>query len=160
MIYIKRAEKKDAKKLTDIKVHALMRDMQLYYEEKIGLEMVYNVIEDELFLMKRYIVYKIMRNSEIIGRFLLDPYDKGKMRVEDFAIVPEYQGRGYGLQVLQMIEEAYPYVKKWTLSALARKIENQYMYQKAGYKEIERDDTEVKYQKVVSRKNGRLRVVK
>ncbi len=160
MIYIRKAEYEDARILAKIKVHALKQELQRYYGRTYSLESLYNAIEDEHSLMRQFSVYKVMLNNEIIGRFMLDNYESGKMRVEDFVIGPEYQSYGYGLRVLQMMEASHPYIKSWILSALARSTDNQSLYQKAGYVEIERDDVEVKYEKVIGRKKSVLRLVR
>lgn len=150
VIYIARAEEKDAKLLTDIKVRALEHEVFMRYGRMRRGISLYDVIETETVLMKKYQVYKIVHNNKIIGGFFLDNYEENKMRVEDLAIEPKYQGRGYGLQVLQMVEEVHPDVKEWSLSTLAHSSSNQQMYEKAGYVEIDRDEEEVQYRKVIA----------
>lgn len=150
MIYITKAEEKDATMLTDIKVRALEHAIFLRYGKKKRRVSLHDVIEPEEMLMKKYQVYKIVHNDKIIGGFLLDNFEENKMRVEDFVIEPVYQGRGYGLHVLHLVEKVHPDVKEWSLSTLADSLSNQRMYEKAGYVEVDRDEDEVQYRKVIA----------
>lgn len=149
MLYVRRAEVEDASLLTDIKVRALENEIHMHYGKRRRGISAYSVIEAEIMLMKRYQVYKILEDNKIIGGFFLDNFAKQKMRVEDFAIEPAYQGKGYGLQVLQQVEKAHPDIKEWSLSTLAFSTGNQHMYEKAGYEEIERSEEEVWYRKEI-----------
>ena len=71
------------------------------------------------------------------------------MRFEDFVIAPEFQGRGYGLKTLQLVEQSYPNIKKWFLSTPIFSVGNQHLYEKFGYCEIGRNDEEIEYCKMV-----------
>lgn len=146
MICIKRAEEKDAEILHNIKVRAFDQEVKRYYGTCQSLA-DYRSVETEYELMKQHLVYKVLVNLEIIGGFLLDNFSEGKMKVEDFAIDPEYQGEGYAREVLKLIEEEHPTVKEWLLSALVMNQKSQRIYREAGYEEVKRDEEEVWFRK-------------
>ncbi|SES99614.1 GNAT family N-acetyltransferase [[Clostridium] polysaccharolyticum] len=151
MIYIRKAETQDASLLTGIKVRALGEQLKKWYGKSYKEEVLYEFMENELTLMKQYDVYKILLNHEIIGGFLLDYFENNKARIEDFVIDPMFQGNGYGLRVVQMMEKAHSDIKEWSLSTLYTSEDSQRFYERAGYIEEKRDAEEVWYRKVMKK---------
>lgn len=146
MITICKAKQEDAQILMDIKNCALDGELRKYLG-KGGCLAGCDDVSAELRLMGEYEVHKILLDGNIIGEFLLQWVSDDVVVLEDFAIAPKYQGYGYGTRVLGMIEERYPDVKEWRLSALAISVGNQHLYEKAGYEVVARDDEEVLYVK-------------
>ncbi len=147
MIYIKLAEIKDAKRITEIKTKAFNKEINTYLGRNGGPP-GYDRVESEIDIINRFIAYKIMLGSEIIGGFFLIPLEESKMRFEDFVIMPDQQGKGYGYKTLQLIEETYPNIREWVLSTPVFSVGNQHLYEKFGYREIGRNDEEIEYCKV------------
>lgn len=148
MIFIKRAEMEDVLLLAEIKARALREEIRTYFGRCARLSSLMD-LEGELSRLKQHQEYKILLNEKTIGVFFLTDLGDGKMQFEDFAIEPEYQGRGYGYRVLQLVEQLFPKIKVWSLSALACSIGNQHLYEKAGFVEVKRDEWEVEYVKEV-----------
>ena len=102
-------------------------------------------IESEEEIINKFKAYKIMLDSVIIGAFFLIPVNENQARFEDFVIKPEYQGNGYGTKTLQILEEMHPDITAWYLSTPVFSIGNQHLYEKCGYKEIDRNKEEIEY---------------
>lgn len=73
------------------------------------------------------------------------------MRFEDFVILPSYQGNGYGYKAMDLVEKAYPHIKKWFLSTLIFSLGKQHLYEKFGYKEMSRNHDEIEYCKHIDK---------
>lgn len=144
MITIRKAAREDAQILTDIKNCALDRELRKYLGRG-GRPVGYDDASAELMLMREYDVREILLDEKIIGGFFMQWVSGTVVEIEDFAIAPEYQGQGYGFRVLKLIEDMYPDVYEWRLSALSISVGNQHLYEKAGYVVVGRDDVEVRY---------------
>lgn len=150
MISIKRAKLEDAGKITEIKIQAFNKEINTYLGRDGGPP-GYDKLESESDIIKKHLAYKIMLENEIIGAFFLIQLEKTEMRFEDFVILPEYQGKGYGYNTMQLIERYYPLIEKWFLSTPIFSIGNQHLYEKFGYCEISRNDDEIEYCKRINK---------
>lgn len=56
-------------------------------------------------------------------------------RIAPIAIVPEYEGRGYGTKTILLIEKEFPTVKEWSLDTILQERRLTHLYKKLGYKE-------------------------
>lgn len=148
MIYIKRAILEDAEVITDIKKASFNKEINTYLGREGGPP-GYDNVDSEIDIINRFIAYKILLGSEIIGAFFLIPKEDTKMMFEDFVIHPRYQGRGYGYQTLQLVEETYSNINEWYLSTPVFSTGNQHLYEKFGYKEISRNEEEIEYCKKI-----------
>lgn len=74
-----------------------------------------------------------------------------KLTIEDFCILPQYQGKRYGTEVLGLIEELYSDNKIWTLDTPCFCKRNRHLYEKMGYKSIGTcsNDTVILYKKCI-----------
>lgn len=149
MLQISRAELKDAEFITKIKTKAYNKEINAYLGRDGGPP-GYNDVESQIHIINTHIAYKITLNDIIIGAFfLVDCYDS-HIRFEDFVIDPTYQNKGYGLQTINLIEDKYNHIKKWSLSTPTFSLGNQHLYKKIGYIEISRDDHEIEFIKIKS----------
>lgn len=84
--------------------------------------------------IERRITYLILNKDTIIGTFRLEEKDN-KSELDDFCILPEHQNKGYGLHVLNLIEQrcTTEYIEFATPYFCTA---NLYLYEKAGYKNI------------------------
>lgn len=144
MITIERAVLEDANIITEIKIAAFNKEINTYLGRDGGPP-GYDKVESEMDIIERLIAYKILLDGTIIGAFFLIPNGEDKMQFEDFVIHPDYQGKGYGYYVLQLVEKQYPLIKEWYLSTPVFSVGNQHLYEKFGYVEIERDEEEISY---------------
>lgn len=80
------------------------------------------------------ITYLILQNNTIIGTFRLEQHNN-KSELDDFCILPQYQNKGYGMYVLDLIEKLHNinYIEFATPYFCTS---NRYLYRKTGYKEI------------------------
>lgn len=148
MISIRKAVLEDAELITEIKKAAYNKEINTYLGRNGGPH-GYDKVESQIDIINRFEAHKILFGSQIIGAFFLIPMEEKKMRFEDFVIHPMYQGKGYGLQTLQLIERKYSHVSEWYLSTPIFSVGNQHLYEKFGYKEIDRNTEEIEYCKKV-----------
>lgn len=150
MLTIKRAELQDAAEITAIKIRAFNKEINTYLGRNGGPP-GYDEVASEMDIITRFIAYKILLKDKIIGGLFLIPLTEEKMRFEDFVIDPAYQGRGYGYEVMKLIERCHDKVKEWQLSTPVFSVGNQHLYKKFGYQEVARNDEEIEY---IKRING------
>lgn len=144
MITIERAVPEDAKRITEIKTVAFNQEINKYLGRNGG-PCGYDKVESEMEIIHRFLAYKIMLKSEIIGAFFLILTGEKAIRLEDSVIHPVCQGKGYGFRTLQLMEEAYPDIEEWSLSTPVFSVGNQHLYEKFGYREIARNEEEIEY---------------
>lgn len=84
-------------------------------------------------LLEKYYCYMILLEETPIGIFWLHHETEDSLSLEDFCILPAYQGKGYGTKVLKLIEELYPNNKIWTLGTPYFCTRNRHLYEKVGY---------------------------
>ncbi len=144
MISVMEAQLSDADAITQIKTAAFNKEINTYLGRNGGPP-GYDQIESEEEIINKFKAYKIMLDSVIIGAFFLIPVNENQARFEDFVIKPEYQGNGYGTKTLQILEEMHPDITAWYLSTPVFSIGNQHLYEKCGYKEIDRNKEEIEY---------------
>lgn len=144
MVTIARANMEDAQRITEIKTLAFNQEINQYLGRDGGPP-GYDKVESERDIITRFHAYKILLEAEIIGAFFLIPLDDNKVRFEDFVIHPTYQGKGYGFQTMQLVEQRYPEVDKWYLSTPVFSVGNQHLYEKVGYRECARSEEEIEY---------------
>lgn len=87
-------------------------------------------------LIENYYCYMILLEKTPIGIFWLHHETEDSLALEDFCILPVYQGKGYGTKVLKLIEELYPNNKIWTLGTPYFCTRNRHLYEKVGYKYV------------------------
>ena len=144
MLEINKANIKDAKLITDIKIKAYNKEINTYLGRNGGPP-GYNEVESQISIIKNYIANKIELDNQIIGGLFLIPLGDNKMRFEDFVIEPSFQGKGYGYRVMELIEKAYPDINEWQLSTPIFSVGNQHLYKKFGYVEVSRNEDEIEY---------------
>lgn len=87
-------------------------------------------------LIKEFDVYLVYLDDSVIGTFWINTLSNGTLALEDFCILPKYQGNGYGYALLEKIEQLYPHNKVWELGTPFYSVRNQHLYEKFGYKKI------------------------
>ena len=92
-------------------------------------------------------LYKLIdENGLIIGGAILFS-DKEHLNVARIFVGPENFRKGYGLLMMQEIEQLFPDAKQFTLDTPIWNIRTNSFYQKLGYKETRRDAEFVYYAK-------------
>ena len=92
-------------------------------------------------------LYKLVDDYKIVGGAILflkdDILNVGRIFVD-----PEYFRKGYGIFMMQQIEESFAEAKVFTLDTPIWNVRTNAFYQKLGYVEIRRDGDFVYYEKV------------
>lgn len=160
-LFITKAVEFDIEDFTNIKAKAYADDRKksvpvpeetpkwYYGDWYVGLG-IPNKAENER-LMKEFECYMISLNGISIGIFWIECEEADSLTIEDFCILPEYQGKGYGKQVLKLIEKLYPKNKRWLLTTPTFCKKNCHLYEKSGFHNIGlvSDDSVVLYEKIL-----------
>lgn len=152
----RRATVNEAELISEIKTRAYRDEKERFKPEegkipKWFYSEWYIDIPENIRLINEYDVYLLLVEDVIIGTFWVIDIDIDTIELEDFCILPEYQGFGYGFKALSMMEELYTEKKKWELSTPFYSVRNQYLYEKFGYKKVDTrsEETVILYEKVV-----------
>lgn len=104
MIELKRAAIEDAETITEIKTKAYNKEIRTYLGRDGGPE-GYSRVESQVYIIKTFLAYKIIRDTAIIGAFFLIPMSDAVMRFEDFAIAPESKTKGMDFKRYSLLKE-------------------------------------------------------
>lgn len=148
MLIVERANIKDAFEITGIKISAYNKEINTYLGRNGGPP-GYDQVESEIYIIANFMAYKIVFDNHIIGALFLNKISTNIMRFEDFVISPDYQGKGYGYEVMKLIEEAHPDIYEWRLSTPVFSVSNQHLYKKFGYVEVSRNEDEIEFVKII-----------
>ena len=91
-------------------------------------------------------LYKLVDDYKIVGGALLFLKDN-ELNIGRIFVDPEYFRKGYGIFMMQQIEESFAEVKVFTLDTPIWNIRTNAFYQKLGYVEVNRDGDFVYYEK-------------
>ena len=91
-------------------------------------------------------LYKLVDDYKIVGGALLFLKDD-VLNIGRIFIAPEHFRRGYGIFMMQQIEESFPEVKIFMLDTPIWNIRTNAFYQKLGYVEVRRAGDFVYYEK-------------
>ena len=106
----------------------------------------YNSLSFHTKMARMNCLYKLVDDYKIVGGALLflkdDILNVGRIFVD-----PEYFRKGYGIFMMQQIEESFAEVKVFTLDTPIWNIRTNAFYQKLGYEEVRRDGDFVYFEK-------------
>lgn len=106
----------------------------------------YNSLSFHTKMARMNCLYKLIDDYKIIGGALLflkdDVLNIGRIFVD-----PEHFRKGYGIFMMQQIEESFAEVKVFTLDTPIWNVRTNAFYQKLGYVEVRRDGDFVYYEK-------------
>ena len=91
-------------------------------------------------------LYKLVDDYKIVGGALLFLKDD-VLNIGRIFIDPEHFRKGYGIFMMQQIEESFAEVKVFTLDTPIWNVRTNAFYQKLGYEEVRRDEDFVYYEK-------------
>ncbi len=92
-------------------------------------------------------LYKLVDDYKIVGGALLFLKDN-ELNIGRIFVDPEYFRKGYGIFMMQQIEESFAEVKVFTLDTPIWNVRTNAFYQKLGYVEVRRDGDFVYYEKL------------
>lgn len=88
-------------------------------------------------------MFSILYNDQLAGVILFTPVNEGILEIKNFAILPEFRGKGLGKAAINVVLSLYKKrkVKKILVGTANSSIDNIAFYQKAGFRmyEIKRD---------------------
>lgn len=91
-------------------------------------------------------LYKLVDDYKIVGAALLFLKDN-ELNIGRIFVDPEYFRKGYGIFMMQQIEESFAEVKVFTLDTPIWNVRTNAFYQKLGYVEVRRGGDFVYYEK-------------
>lgn len=91
-------------------------------------------------------LYKLTEEGLIVGGAILF-LENDVLNVGRIFVAPEHFRKGYGIFMMQEVENMFPKVKEFTLDTPAWNIRTNSFYSKLGYKEMKRDKEFVFYSK-------------
>lgn len=110
------------------------------YEKYQDNESPYN--ETETMLLEKYkrpnnYFYFIENNQNVIGYIrIVTNETKTEAKFSPIAIIPKFDGLGYGTQVIKLIEKEFPNVKEWCIATIFQEEKLLHFYTKLGYKKV------------------------
>ena len=91
-------------------------------------------------------LYKLVDDYKIVGGALLFLKDN-ELNIGRIFVDPKYFRKGYGIFMMQQIEESFAEAKVFTLDTPIWNVRTNAFYQKLGYVEVRRDGDFVYYEK-------------
>ena len=91
-------------------------------------------------------LYKLTEAEKTVGGAILFANDDG-MNVGRIFVAPECFRKGYGIFMMQQIEEQFPKIENFTLDTPIWNVRTNAFYRKLGYTEVRRDNEFVYYEK-------------
>ena len=136
----------DAVTLVGISKHAFESDVEVGASELCGPP-VYKSLPFYTKMARMNCLYKLVEdNGFTVGGAVLFVKDN-EMNVGRIFVSPEHFRKGYGIFMMQQIEEMFPDVQIFTLDTPVWNVRTNAFYQKLGYTEVRRDSDFVYYEK-------------
>jgi RimJ/RimL family protein N-acetyltransferase len=137
-IHLEKARPGDAAALAHISQRAFDNDIR-YGAPGPGGPPGYNLDGWQRRMMKVGDYYRILVADQIVGgaivfRKQIREYELGRIFIE-----PDYQNQGVGTEAFELLWQAYPLAKKWTLGTPAWNQRTRHFYKKVGFVEIGED---------------------
>ena len=106
----------------------------------------YNSLSFHTKMARMNCLYKLVDDYKIVGGALLFLKDN-ELNIGRIFVDPEHFRKGYGIFMMQKIEESFADVKVFTLDTPIWNVRTNAFYQKLGYVEVRRDGDFVYYEK-------------
>jgi GNAT superfamily N-acetyltransferase len=151
IIKLEKVEKNDAKDISELLNNVYYGELETVFkgkEEQLNIPghgsadmQIYRTWDDKY--------YKIMYGNKMVGIVLVYTTGREHGRLDLLYILPEYQGKGIGLKVIQLVEEIFSEVKVWQTDTSIHSARNHRFYEKSGYIEDGEDEIDKYYSKIV-----------
>ena len=141
-----RASTADAVSLMCISKKAFDSDVEVG-ASSVGGPPGYNSLSFHTKMARMNCLYKLVDDYKIVGGALLFLKDN-ELNIGRIFVDPEYFRKGYGIFMMQQIEESFAEVKVFTLDTPIWNVRTNAFYQKLGYVEVRRDGDFVYYEKL------------
>ena len=140
-----RASTADAVSLMCISKKAFDSDVEVG-ASSVGGPPGYNSLSFHTKMARMNCLYKLVDDYKIVGGALLFLKDN-ELNIGRIFVDPEYFRKGYGIFMMQQIEESFAEVKVFTLDTPIWNTRTNCFYQKLGYTEYKRNEEFVFYKK-------------
>ena len=107
----------------------------------------YNSLSFHTKMARMNCLYKLVDDYKIVGGALLFLKDN-ELNIGRIFVDPEYFRKGYGIFMMQQIEESFAEVKVFTLDTPIWNVRTNAFYQKLGYMEVRSNGDFVYYEKL------------
>jgi GNAT superfamily N-acetyltransferase len=137
MVRIQRATPEDAEALTRVQFEAFAKADALYsnipnYEPPPN----YDSAVSQRMAIVRQLYFKIVRDGEIVGGFILNRESEYHISIARIFIKPSLQNEGLGTQAVRFMEMLFPRCRRWTVLTPFLSFRNHHFYEKLGYVKI------------------------
>lgn len=134
-VEFRRASVEDTQKLIDVQNKSFYDDFI-----KHGGCLAYNEpLETMESLIQNAIVYKILKNNEIIGDIIVRRRDNNVYYLRVISVIPEFQNMGIGQKAIKHIESDNSDAVLWELITSPDSYRNHHFYEKMGYVKADED---------------------
>ncbi len=133
-IKIIRTRLEEVEILLEIQKEAFQPDLELYqdFDSNPAVEPI-----DRLKLkVERYYYYTIFIDGKIVGGIDIRPLEENHYRLNRIFLHPNFQDKGYGSKIIKIIEDEFPFAKKWSLDTPFKNFRNHHFYEKLGYRKV------------------------
>ncbi|MFE7062156.1 GNAT family N-acetyltransferase [Sutcliffiella sp. NPDC057660] len=105
----------------------------------------YDSVQNTRYMIEELTYYKIIAEEQLVGGVILTLTGRRFGRIDRIFVDPSFQGKGFGSQVIRLMEEAFPNVSTWDLETSPRQKGNLHFYEKMGYERTFETEEEVCY---------------
>lgn len=133
-LMLKKSTQSEAPILLEIQQQAFEADLRMY--EDITSSPVNEPLDRLQYKIQHYEHFTIWHNTEIIGGIDIRKLPNNHYRLNRIFIADAYQNNGLGTQIMQLIENAFPDARSWTLDTPHLNTRNHHFYEKLGYAKI------------------------
>lgn len=131
---IKRTQEVEARRLLEIQTEAFAEDLVRY--EDYDTSPVNESIERLLRKVASFYHYTIWLGDEIIGGADVRDLKENRYRLNRVFLSHEYQNKGLGSKIMELIESEFPSAIEWSLDTPYLNTRNHHFYEKLGYKKV------------------------
>ncbi len=138
MPHLKRAVPADADALTTTQVRAFDDDARRFGNMPDGGGPPgYDDVGGQIMMMQRATAYFcIVEDEQIIGGAILFRQGPEHMELGRIWIDPDFQGHGWGQQIMAALEVEFPQMTRWTLETPVWATRNHHFYVRCGYVQV------------------------
>lgn len=165
LITIEKATMEDAEKLTEIKKRTFDEELKKWLPNQDNV-IDYNIqppgyssIEMTKYMIKELEYFRVLQDKEIVGGIIVTISGINYGRIDRIFVDPNYQGKGIGSRVINLIEDMFPNVRIWDLETSSRQINNHYFYEKMGYRTTFKTEEEYGFLKKIEASSEKENVV-
>ena len=146
-MYIIKAEQKQIEKIVGMSVRAFETDKFVGGKEG-DCPPDYDSVEWHRKMAEDGCLYQAVTDGKIVGAAVLFPDENNRsLYVGRIFIDSIYHRKGYGMQLMECVENEFPYVREFDLDTPSWNMRTNAFYEKAGYTRVCEKDGFVFYKK-------------